>query len=48
MFLALDNDMNAGRKIISVLLEGKFESVFKNRPVHKYFPNIYIKMSVKA
>ncbi|MCD4792808.1 MAG: gliding motility-associated ABC transporter substrate-binding protein GldG [Bacteroidales bacterium] len=35
-----DNEMRAGRKNIAVLLEGKFESIFKNRPVEKYFPNI--------
>jgi len=35
-----DNEMKAGRKNLAVLLEGKFESVFKNRPVNKYFPDI--------
>lgn len=35
-----DNEMTAGRKNIAVLLEGKFESVFKNRPIEKYFPDI--------
>ncbi len=33
-------EMKAGRKNIAVLLEGKFTSVFKNRPVQKYFQNI--------
>jgi ABC-2 type transport system permease protein len=32
--------MTGGRKNIAVLLEGRFESVFKNRPIYKYFPNI--------
>ncbi len=35
-----DNEMTAGRRNIAVLLEGKFESVFKNRPINKYFPEI--------
>ncbi|MCF6365467.1 MAG: gliding motility-associated ABC transporter substrate-binding protein GldG [Bacteroidales bacterium] len=35
-----DNEMKAGRRNLAVLLEGKFESVFKNRPVNKYFPGI--------
>ncbi len=33
-------EMKAGRKNIAVLLEGEFTSVFKNRPVQKYFQNI--------
>jgi ABC-2 type transport system permease protein len=39
-FLPADNLMRGGKKILAVLLEGKFTSVFKNRPVDKYFPNI--------
>ncbi len=35
-----ETEMNGGRKNIAVLLEGKFTSVFKNRPVNKYFPGI--------
>jgi len=35
-----DKEMIAGEKNIAVLLEGKFTSVFKNRPIQKYFPNI--------
>ncbi len=35
-----DNEMHGGRKNLSVLAEGKFTSVFKNRPIEKYFPNI--------
>ena len=38
--MPLDQEMTAGRRNIAVLLEGKFESVFKNRPVNKYFPDI--------
>ncbi len=34
-----DNEMTTGKKNIAVLLEGKFSSVFKNRPVQKYFPD---------
>lgn len=35
-----DQEMNAGQKNIAVLLEGKFTSIFKNRPIQKYFPNL--------
>ena len=35
-----DNEMKLGQKNIAVLLEGKFTSIFKNRPIQKYFPNI--------
>jgi ABC-2 type transport system permease protein len=35
-----DNQMKSGKKNIAVLLEGKFTSVFKNRPVEKYFPEL--------
>ncbi len=31
--------MDAGRKNVAVLLEGKFKSVFKNRQAKKYFPD---------
>lgn len=33
-----DNEMHGGRKNLAVLSEGKFTSVFKNRPIEKYFP----------
>ena len=39
-YMPQDSEMKAGRKNIAVLLEGKFNSIFKNRPVEKYFPNI--------
>ncbi|MCF6184681.1 MAG: gliding motility-associated ABC transporter substrate-binding protein GldG [Bacteroidales bacterium] len=35
-----DNVMHGGKKNIAVLLEGRFTSVFKNRPIEKYFPNM--------
>ncbi len=35
-----DNEMHGGKKNIAVLLEGKFVSCFKNRPVEKYFPDL--------
>ncbi len=34
-----DNEMHGGRRNLAVLAEGKFTSVFKNRPIEKYFPN---------
>ncbi len=34
-----ENKMRGGKKNIAVLAEGKFTSVFKNRPIEKYFPN---------
>ncbi len=34
-----DIEMQGGRKNLAVLLEGKFTSVFKNRPIEKYFPD---------
>lgn len=33
-------EMNSGRKAIAVLLEGKFSSVFNNRPVESYIPGV--------
>ena len=35
-----DNKMQGGRKNLAVLLEGKFTSIFKNRPIEKYFPDL--------
>ncbi len=35
-----DREMVSGKKNIAVLLEGKFKSIFANRPIQKYFPNI--------
>ncbi len=35
-----DNLMRGGRKNLAVLTEGRFTSVFKNRPIEKYFPNL--------
>lgn len=32
-----DNEMHGGIKSLAVLLEGKFTSIFKNRPIEKYF-----------
>ncbi len=33
-----ERDFTSGKKNIAVLLEGKFPSLFKNRPAYKYFP----------
>ncbi|MCD6555897.1 MAG: gliding motility-associated ABC transporter substrate-binding protein GldG [Bacteroidales bacterium] len=35
-----DNEMHGGRKNLAVLSEGKFTSIFKNRPIEKYFPDL--------
>lgn len=46
-----DNEMVGGKKNIAVLLEGNFTSIFKNRPIQKYFPNVSlsdIKVESKA
>jgi len=34
-----DNEMLGGIRNLAVLAEGKFTSIFKNRPIEKYFPN---------
>ena len=37
--MPLGNEMLGGIRNLAVLAEGKFTSVFKNRPIEKYFPN---------
>lgn len=39
-YMPKDSELKSGRKNVAVLLEGKFKSIFKNRPLSKYFPEM--------